>query len=858
MRWCACAVVLGSVGGAWGAPPDAGAELAAQAELFRRAERAAPADEAVELFAKALAAEGALFAGPTHAGLLLREHLHRRYAERTGPKPDAPRRDPAAAREAVREAVAAQTRLLQAPSFTKAEAEARAARLTAAVAARARAVGEKHPLVGLTLIDLALAEEAAGRADAARAALGRADRLLPARGHVGALYLSDAKYHLDRLRGEPPARPAAFADRLDRASAAATRAAEREAADDVPGARAAWGGAVGGFQAFIGSGFAAAESEQLAMAREFRAALSGALAFAARHGLSDADAAQWYRGASHIKGGAFTHQYRLRRERHHAVLAPLFATRADLCRRLATLLAAPVEPPNADEVKRLQVLKACVETETARRYDALPWMWNPPPMPRGAALLDYYVYEAPVPGKPAERRLACFVRRSEQSHPKAPVVHRDLGPLAPVEEAVRRWRDDLAAKGGTAPAAELRKLVLEPVAPLLDGASVVLVSPDGALAAVPFAALPGAKPGTYLLEEVAVAVVPVPQLFAPLPSQTAFLARRDGIPAVPPAEPAAPLLVGGADFSAGAAPRRQQNAFRALPGTRREVDELAELFRGTSAVEGQVLTGAGATEAAVGARAGDCKWLHVASHGYFAPRPAAGADVPELRAALVLAGANRAPGPTDDGLLTALEIAALDLGGVELAVLSACETGLGAADDGEGVHGLQRAFQLAGARTTVTSLWEVDDEATRALMVRFYWGLWADRRRPLEALREAQLWMLREGRAHAGVARGLRKAGAAPPSAGCRRTTGPRSCSRATGAEQLKWAGDDPTATIVIPSETVVRPLVSGLLRGRSSHLRGAHEVVSPDGRRRGAGRCRGRGVGGRRVPLAAPGAGPG
>jgi CHAT domain-containing protein len=80
-----------------------------------------------------------------------------------------------------------------------------------------------------------------------------------------------------------------------------------------------------------------------------------------------------------------------------------------------------------------------------------------------------------------------------------------------------------------------------------------------------------------------------------------------------------------------------------------------------------------------------------------------------------------------------------------LAVLSACETGLGELKNGEGVLGLQRAFQLPGARTTVTSLWQVPDAARSALLTRFYENRFQKNLSALESLREAQLWVLNNG-----------------------------------------------------------------------------------------------------------------
>ena len=138
------------------------------------------------------------------------------------------------------------------------------------------------------------------------------------------------------------------------------------------------------------------------------------------------------------------------------------------------------------------------------------------------------------------------------------------------------------------------------------------------------------------------------------------------------------------------------------------------------------------------------------SYGYFAEPTddqddAVAAQHPGLLSGIALAGANRGAEDeqTDDGVLTAMEVASLNLGHVELVVLSACETGLGTVIRGEGVLGLQRAFQMAGARTAVTSLWKIDDAATQTMMIEFYRQLWDQRLGKAEALRQTQLAMLR-------------------------------------------------------------------------------------------------------------------
>ena len=122
----------------------------------------------------------------------------------------------------------------------------------------------------------------------------------------------------------------------------------------------------------------------------------------------------------------------------------------------------------------------------------------------------------------------------------------------------------------------------------------------------------------------------------------------------------------------------------------------------------------------------------------------------------MLAGANRPPAEfQEDGILTALEVSELDLSKVQLATLSACETGLGETAGGEGLLGLQRAFQTAGAKTVVAGLWKVPDKATELLMARFYDNLWQNKMSKLEALREAQRWLLHEGVKQPGLIRGI-------------------------------------------------------------------------------------------------------
>jgi MYXO-CTERM domain-containing protein len=185
--------------------------------------------------------------------------------------------------------------------------------------------------------------------------------------------------------------------------------------------------------------------------------------------------------------------------------------------------------------------------------------------------------------------------------------------------------------------------------------------------------------------------------------------------------------------------------FQDLPGTGAEAKAIGAELPGA-----KVLLGAEATEEALKAERHP-RILHVASHGFFLPAQEEMAgeegsgeitlENPLLRAGVALASANQPVLGEEDGILTALEASGLDLYGTKLVVLSACETGVGEASNGEGVYGLRRALVMAGAQTQVMSLWKISDEGTRELMVGYYKRLMQGGGRS-EAMRQVALGML--------------------------------------------------------------------------------------------------------------------
>jgi CHAT domain-containing protein len=365
-------------------------------------------------------------------------------------------------------------------------------------------------------------------------------------------------------------------------------------------------------------------------------------------------------------------------------------------------------------------------------------------LPENTALIDFLEYRCTLPPKggkeQSQRRLAAFVVR-----PKCPIVLIDLGYYQDLGKAVQRWRSGLGlTRDSRSAGVLLRKQIWDPLEPHIKGAKIVLVSPDGVLGALPLATLPGKKPGSYLLEDWAICVAPTPQLLVESPRDLKSKPKRPA---------AGMLLVGDVDYNASPTGNVKRPAIRLggriryspLPGSKAEIVGIEKVYRSYHKNEGITrLTALNATRKRFYYAAPRHSYLHLATHVSFAsPRVKSG-----LLSELAMAGANRPDPKKDYGVIMTEEIGLMDLSRTDLVVLSACDTSRDLVAGGEGLLGLQHAFQMAGARSTLAGMWKAGDRATMLLMERFYRNMWGKRMGKLEALREAQLWMLRQGSAH--------------------------------------------------------------------------------------------------------------
>jgi len=354
-------------------------------------------------------------------------------------------------------------------------------------------------------------------------------------------------------------------------------------------------------------------------------------------------------------------------------------------------------------------------------------------LPPNSVLVSYWAFsrravEKVDPARNDAPGYLAFVVRPDV--PGARII--DLGDAKPIEDAVLRLRassDAEAHSGGLGSArnehayrqagARLRTLVWDPLHKSIASAQLVVLVPDRMLNLVPFASLPDGK--GYLAEKG--------QIIHTVSSERDLLSSKS------PAHRSGLLAFGSPkfdlefDLAQHHAPSNQLREaaipcealekidFRPLPGAALELREIDSTWQHLNPAEpAALITGDQATRDRFLDAAPQYRILHIATHAFVLDR-GCGDGNPLLHSGLVFAGANR---DRQASILTAQQIASLDLSGVDWAVLSACNTGGGVLSDGEGVLGLERAFRIAGARNVVMTLWPVDDRVTERFMRHLY------------------------------------------------------------------------------------------------------------------------------------------
>jgi len=343
----------------------------------------------------------------------------------------------------------------------------------------------------------------------------------------------------------------------------------------------------------------------------------------------------------------------------------------------------------------------------------------------------------------------------------------DLGSADEIEDLVTRWRRTLGAplrhrgvsvvnrpsstSSETGAGEGLRQFIFDPIAATLDDKiRRILVCADDVIFLVPLDALPieDRRLGDRFefVNEVST---------ARLMTEGSFASLGEGC-----------ITIGDVHYGVAQNlspdrmdPDGQVAAFAPLAETGDEIRSIATLSERHLGQTPLALTGTAASQDALFQHARGKRYVHLATHGWFGPTLIHDAVpttrvletvirmAPMLLCGLALAGANQGRDSVGGlpGILTAEELCSVDLSGCELAVLSACETNVGIRRAGQGIQSLQAALYSAGARSSITSLWSVDDDATRQLMELFYERLWRDQQPKAKALWEAKRTMRESG-----------------------------------------------------------------------------------------------------------------
>src|SRR6185295_9697592 len=446
---------------------------------------------------------------------------------------------------------------------------------------------------------------------------------------------------------------------------------------------------------------------------------------------------------------AMTDQIAILRQRatpqDRQLLDQLAAARSQLATLQLSSAASPTPEARQSGITNLTTAVAQLEDQVSRRSAEFRVLVQPvtleavrQALPAGSALVEIASYKPfnPKAPKASERfgapQYVAYVLKRDSATPAATLSFFELGDAASIDADIAKLRAALQDPRRTdvkAIARALDERIMKPVRALLGPTRHLFLSPDGALNLIPFAALVD-EIGRYLVENYTLSYLTsgrdLLRLQLARESRAAPLVMGDPLYDLRTAQPP-PVAAPPNDPSKKDRANRRSADFSAftyppLPGTGQEARALQTLLPGA-----RLLLQQQATEAAI-KQSRAPRILHIATHGFFLPdQPADTAaesralshredperatpkkeqENPLLRSGIVLAGVKQQQsGLGEDGVLTALEAAGLDLWGTQLVVLSACETGLGEVRNGAGVYGLRRALVLAGSETQVMSLW---------------------------------------------------------------------------------------------------------------------------------------------------------
>jgi CHAT domain-containing protein/Tfp pilus assembly protein PilF len=465
-----------------------------------------------------------------------------------------------------------------------------------------------------------------------------------------------------------------------------------------------------------------------------------------------------------------------------ALLDRLTETRSQIARLVLRGPQKMTIEQHQDQIKELEDQADKDESAISRRSDEFRAQYLPVTLeavmeaiPPDSALIEFASYR-PFNAKATKGdeaygppRYVAYVLRREGE-----IEWKELGEAKSIDTAIaslRKASRDPKRVDVNRLARAVDARVFQPLRPLLGDVRRLLISPDGSLNLIPFAAFVDER-GRYAVERYSISYLASGRDLLRL--QVARESKNG------------PLLVAAPDFGRRSQVEVARSGEQEKYSSEGEVKEEAarsaikEFYFPPlpyAAQEGEalrvllpdatLLTKGQATKAALG-QVRSPELLHIATHSFFledqqltsAGERGAQAltddperalqlleargvriDGPLLRSGLALAGVNEHK-DDDNGILTALEVTGLNLWGTKLVALSACDTGVGEVKNGDGVHGLRRALVLAGAETQVMSLWAVSDKATRELMVAYY-GRFKQGQGRGEALRQVQLEMLK-------------------------------------------------------------------------------------------------------------------